>query len=669
MLARSRPARIRTYSDDMRWPRWLTLGTFLLVPTMLAGSVWLLLSYTAGQHTVRNFALLGAASTAIAVLGLVISRKVAVVGFLLVWAGVVATFLASRDVYYNVVVADPGKLPLDSRVVAFLDESGWWLFIAVVLVLLYFPDGSLPSRRWLPVPVSLVALGLVQQTFGAFATIPFLEPLQDLPRPFEPLPQPIRVLSEVVFALMIALLLVSGISLFVRFRRSTGRVRQQLKWLSLAGLAVVVYPFVCLTELLITGNTGVVSTVFGIATLIALPASVAVAMLRHDLYDVDRVLADTVTYAIVMVVLLGTYAVTALTLGLFLGKESATAAAAATAVCALVLAPLRARLQRLVDRRLYPPRRAALLAIEDLHHRIHTDQAQPEELEKSLQTALRDPSLRVGLLVPGAAGFVDASGRPVGATGAVPVMLGGTQIGLLAGASGPAVLKAVATSAASLVEVTRLRAELAGALREVEASRTRLVQAGDEERRRLERDLHDGAQQRLVSLGMAMRLAQRHLDDGTVDVNGLLDQGVAELATAIAELRQIAHGLRPTSLDDGLHAALRAITQTLPIPVQLHIPPGELPEDLATTAYFVAAEAVTNAAKYSRATSIAVRVAQSGEDVRIRVEDDGCGGATPRPGSGLSGLVDRVAAVGGSLSLHSPAGLGTTIEAVLPCGS
>jgi signal transduction histidine kinase len=370
-----------------------------------------------------------------------------------------------------------------------------------------------------------------------------------------------------------------------------------------------------------------------------------------------------------MVVLLGTYAVTALTLGLFLGKGSATAAAAATAVCALALAPVRARLQRVVDRRLYPPRRAALLAIEDLQRRIHTEQAQPEELEKSLQTALRDPALRVGLLVPGAAGFIDAEGRPVGTSNGVPVMLGGVQIGLLVGDSGPAVLKTVATSAASLVEVSRLRAELAGALREVEASRTRLVQAGDQERRRLERDLHDGAQQRLVSLGMAMRLAQRHLDDGTVDVNGLLDQGVAELATAIAELRQIAHGLRPTSLDDGLHAALTAITQTLPIPVRLHIGPGDLPDELATTAYFVAAEAVTNAAKYSRATSIAVRVAQSADDVRIRVEDDGCGGAQARPGSGLSGLVDRVAAVGGSLSMTSPAGRGTTIEAVLPCGS
>jgi signal transduction histidine kinase len=391
-------------------------------------------------------------------------------------------------------------------------------------------------------------------------------------------------------------------------------------------------------------------------------------MLRHDLYDVDRVLADTVTYGIVLVILLGTYGVAAVSLGLVLGRDSAVAAAAATALCALLLAPVRSRLQRSVDRRLYPPRRAALSAIEDLQQRIHTEQAQPEELESALRTALRDPALRVGLLVPGASGFIDAAGRPVSSPQLVPVTLGGAQIGVLASEStSPAVLKAVAAGAASLVEVTRLRAELAGALREVEASRARLVQAGDAERRRLERDLHDGAQQRLVSLGMAMRLAQRHLGDGSVDVDGLLDQGVAELATAVAELRQIAHGLRPTSLDDGLHAALSGITQSLPIPVRLEIP-ADLPEDLSTTAYFVAAEAVTNAAKYANATSIVVRVDRSSDEVRIRIEDDGCGGASPRPGSGLSGLLDRVAAVGGSVRLHSPVGRGTTVEAVLPCG-
>ncbi len=638
----------------MRWPRWVALGTFLLVLTLVAGGSWLLIAYRTGPHTLRNFIGLAAIGTAIAVLGLAVARRQPAnpVGAILGWIGAIVVFLTARDVYYNAVVHDPGRLPLDSRVVAWLDESGWWLLAAVAFLLLYFPTGQLVNRRWRPVPPALLVLGVGQQCFGAFALSGVL-----------------GVVSEVVFFGFLALCLTAVVPVAIRYRGSTGTVRAQLKWLLLAGLAAVVYPLVCLAEILVTGHSGIVATVFGIVTLVSLPASVAVAMLRHDLYDVDRVLADTVSYGIVMVVLLGTYAVAAVSLGLVLGRDSAVVAAAATAVCALILAPLRTRLQRAVDRRLYPPRRAALLAIEDLQRRIHTEQAQPEDLESALRGALRDPALRVGLLVPGASGFVDAAGAPVAEPRLVPVLLGGEQIGVLASdVTSPAVLKAVAAAAASLVEVTRLRAELAGALREVAASRARLVQAGDEERRRLERDLHDGAQQRLVALGMAMRLAQRHLDDGTVDVNGLLDQGVAELGTAVAELRQIAHGLRPTSLDDGLHAALSAITQSLPIPVRLQIP-ADLPEELATTAYFVAAEAVTNAAKYANATSIVVRVARSADAMRVRIEDDGCGGAVPRPGSGLSGLLDRVAAVGGALELRSPAGRGTTVEAVLPCES
>lgn len=653
------------YSGDMRWPRWLAFGTFLLVLTMLVGNTWILVGNP------KNFAGLATIGTAITVLGLVISHRVPgnPVGALVAWIGGIVVFLAARDVYYTAALQS--DLPLDTRVVALLDESGWWLLIAVALLLLYFPDGRLPGPRWTPVPIALVILGCCQQGFGAVASAPFLSPLQDLPRPFGPAPAPVRVVSEVAFVLMLAMFLISAASLVVRSRRATRKTRAQLKWLALAGVAAVLYPLVCLAEIVVAGETGPVATIYGVIVLVALPASVAVAMLRHDLYDVDRVLADAVTYAVVMVVLLGAYALAALTLGLVLGQGSAAAAAAATAACALVLAPLRSRLQRLVDRRLYPPRRAALLAIEDLQRRIHTEQAQPEELEETLRRVLRDPQLRVGLLVPGASGFVDSDGRPVEDTGMVPVLLGGLQIGVLAssGTAGPPVLRAVAASAASLVEVARLRAELARALREVEASRMRLVQAGDAERRRLERDLHDGAQQRLVALGMAMRLAQRHLGKGTVDVDALLDQGVAELSTAIAELRQIAHGLRPTSLDDGLQAALAAITQSLPIPVRLQIAAGDLPNDVIVTAYYVAAEAVTNAAKYSRATSIAVQVAQSPEDVQIRIEDNGCGGAAARPGSGLSGLIDRVAAVGGSLSMHSPPGQGTTIEAVLPCGS
>jgi signal transduction histidine kinase len=168
---------------------------------------------------------------------------------------------------------------------------------------------------------------------------------------------------------------------------------------------------------------------------------------------------------------------------------------------------------------------------------------------------------------------------------------------------------------------------------------------------------------------MAMRLAQRRLATHEVDVHALLDQGVAELATAIAELRQIAHGLRPTSLDDGLHHALAALTNKLPVPVELEIMSEPLTDDIAVTAYYVAAEAITNAAKHAHASSITVRVTQQADEVSVWVRDDGCGGADPGGGTGLAGLADRVAALGGSLRLHSRPGAGTTVQAVLPCAS
>ncbi|GAB3811696.1 histidine kinase [Kribbella italica] len=505
----------------MRWPWGLAVGTSLLVATMLVGGGWLLL---AADLSGGAFAGLAAVAGGLAVLGLLVARREPrnVVGAMLTLVGALVAYLAGREVYYD--AAAVGVVPLDRRVVAWLEESGWWLFVVVALLLLYFPEGRLVSPRWRVVPLGLVLLGAAQQVFGAFATAPFLAPLEGWARPYAPLPLGLRVLSEVVFGVFLGLVLVAAASVVVRFRRSTGRPRAQVKWLAIAGVVAVCYPFVCLAEIVVTGESGTVATVTGVLALVSLPTAVAVAVLQHDLYDVDRAVADAVTYAIVLVALLATYAVSALALGLVVGRGSAVAAATATAVCALVLAPLRSWLRRVVDRRLYPPRRAALAAIDELQHRIHAGEGSPEELEAVLRQALRDPELRVGYLVPGAAGFVDAAGEPVGGE-VVPVMLGGVQIGVLAG-NGSAVLRVVADAAASLVEVTRLRAELAGALREVEASRARLVQAGDAERRRLERDLHDGAQQRLVSLGMSLRLAQRHLADGTVDVDGVLDQGL-----------------------------------------------------------------------------------------------------------------------------------------------
>jgi signal transduction histidine kinase len=288
---------------------------------------------------------------------------------------------------------------------------------------------------------------------------------------------------------------------------------------------------------------------------------------------------------------------------------------------------------------------------------------------------LHDPTLRVGYRLPGQArdaDLVDAAGAALdpGDAYRAPVRLGGYEIGaILRGTVGSReLLREVAAAAALLVEVVRLRIELNRALGDVESSRARLLHAGYQERRRLERDLHDGAQQRLVSLGMAIRLAQRH-DDATVDVNGLLDQSVAELGTAVAELRQIAHGLRPSSLDDGLCHALATLAGNIPMPVTLDMCADRLPDDVATTAYYVASEALANTVKHAQAATIGLSVVRTDGQVTVQIRDDGRGGARPRPGAGLAGLADRIAAAGGTLRLFSPDGHGTLIEAVLPCGS
>jgi signal transduction histidine kinase len=165
---------------------------------------------------------------------------------------------------------------------------------------------------------------------------------------------------------------------------------------------------------------------------------------------------------------------------------------------------------------------------------------------------------------------------------------------------------------------------------------------------------------------MAVRLAQRHLDEGTVDVAGLLDETVAQLSTAVAELRQLAQGIRPSSLDDGLDAAVARLVQNLPIAVDMEVLAGPLPDEVATTAYFVISEAVANAVKHADASRIGLRVVQEAGRVVVRVSDDGRGGARLHE---RSGLADRVAALGGSLAVESAVGRGPTIEAALPCAS
>ena len=655
----------------MAWPRPVALAASLLTGVLLTtAGVLTALAPTAGA--LANLGIGLASAPASAVLGLVIARRQPrnVVGMLLTLVGFTVSITALRDVtWWYLSEVRPQALQDLDWLIALTDQIAAWIFVSIALLLLYFPDGRLPGPRWRWIPPTLIVCGAIDHIGTAFDTMPYQEPVQDVAPPWGPVPLPLQAVTLVGFVLELVLVLVCAASLVVRYRRSDRVRRAQIKWLALAGMAIPLYPVGCLLEIVLYGRPLWMSAAIGIAGLVGIPIATAVAMLRHDLYDVDKALAATVTYALVSAVLVSIYAIASGFGGVVFGRESTVAAAAATAVCAAALSPLRSRLQRGVDRRLYPTRRAALAAVESLGRDSSGGRAHPEQLEGVLRAAVRDPELRVGFQVPGTDGYVDAEGERVDLDGSVPIELGGRQIGVIRAGSDavrPELLRQVAGAAATLVEVVRLRLEVAWALRAVESSRARLVQAGHEERRRLERDLHDGAQQRLVSLGMAFRLAQRHLDDGSVDVDGLLDQGVAELGTALAELRKIAYGLRPGRLDDGLDAALTELVRTVPLAVDLEVCPDRLPDDVATTAYYVVSEAITNTVKHADADRIRLQVARADGRLLVSVTDDGRGGAALSP---RSSIADRVAALGGTLRVHSPLGSGTRVEAVLPCAS
>jgi PAS domain S-box-containing protein len=220
-------------------------------------------------------------------------------------------------------------------------------------------------------------------------------------------------------------------------------------------------------------------------------------------------------------------------------------------------------------------------------------------------------------------------------------------------------------------ELRRLNAELHARLDELAASRARIVTAGDVERRRLERNLHDGAQQRLVTLSLFLRAALTKLESDPAAAQVALTDACDELALALEELRELARGLHPAVLTDrGLRAAVEALAGRVPVPVEIaDVPDERLPEPVEAAAYYLIAEALTNVTKYAGAATVRVRLAVNDASLVVEVSDDGVGGADPATGSGLRGLADRVEALGGSLDVVSPAGVGTSLRAEIPSGA
>jgi signal transduction histidine kinase len=273
-----------------------------------------------------------------------------------------------------------------------------------------------------------------------------------------------------------------------------------------------------------------------------------------------------------------------------------------------------------------------------------------------------------------AGGTVAAQMRRIGVRSGVagPIRVGGHIWGALSAAwpdgtplpvGAEERVAAFAQLVAYAIENTETRDELA-------ASRVRLVEATDEQRRRVVRDLHDGAQQRLVHAVMTLQLAQGRRADASPELAALLDEALDDARAAIDELRELAHGIHPAILTHrGLAAAVDALADRAPVPVDIEIAEGRYPASVESAAYFVAAEALTNVAKYARATAAHVTASATTDRLVLTVEDDGVGGAILAPGRGLSGLEDRVAALGGTLALDSPRGGGTRVRAEIPLGT
>ena len=301
------------------------------------------------------------------------------------------------------------------------------------------------------------------------------------------------------------------------------------------------------------------------------------------------------------------------------------------------------------------------------------------DLQEALRRALGDHSATISYWLPDYAGYVDAGGDAVAAPvqggdrAAAPIERNGVQIAVLSYDAAldedPELVGAVAAAAAIAIENERLHAEAQARLAELKASRERIVAAGDAERRRLERNLHDGAQQRLVGIALQLRLLQRQLRDDP-SAEQLVATASDELAESLEELRELARGIHPAVLEHGLGAALEGLAARAAVPTTVDCEPGRrLPEQVELAAYFVASEALANVAKYAGASHATLRVWRVGDVARIEIADDGVGGADDARGSGLRGLADRVEALDGRLRVTSPPNLGTTVTAELPCGS
>jgi signal transduction histidine kinase len=469
-----------------------------------------------------------------------------------------------------------------------------------------------------------------------------------------------------------------------RLRRADSHEARQLRWFVLA-VAVSV-------ALLLAGQFVWGTPVLGLLALPLLPLAAGMAIVRHRLYDIDPVINKALVGGAMILLITVGYVGLVVGVGALLPVSDGVLALTATAVVAVVFEPVRRRAQALADRLVYGRRATPYETLSRLSAQLaRTDEGLLEGLAATIAGGVGATEVVVWLGDPERMEAVAAwphrppeDPRPLDGLGSRrelvrPVWRDGTVQGalVLTKAPGEPLKPAEDRLLDDLVAQTGLvidhRARLEQVARqaaELQAAARRIVTAEDSARRRIERDLHDGAQQRLVSLGMDLGvLVERASATGDRDLVRQAERARRQLLDATAELREMARGVHPAVLTlDGLEAALANLADRSPVLVRLHVALERRPlPEVEATAYFLVSEAITNAARYACADVVDVEVTLTDDHLVVEVCDDGTGGAHLEPGGGLQGLADRVSALGARLEVRSPPGEGTMVRAVLAC--
>lgn len=589
------------------------------------------------------------------------------VGWLFLLSGLVRAVAAAAEAWsYRTLIVAPGSLP-GGPFASWLALGFLPSIAAAPMIVVLFPDGRLPSKIWRVVPVLAASVAVLFGLVVPAALWP-QQGRQLLPGASMPDTATTSAVEAAIRAgsvLAVAAVILGLISVTVRARRAAGEVRQQVKWFGFGaacGLAIN-------TAALVPGLSWL--RPLGPITVLA---GIGMGIFRFRLYHIDRLINRTLVYGLLTTALVAAFAAVDITLALIVGHGSAVITAASAFAAALLLRPLRDTLQDLTDRVFDRRAHDAVGIVRALAQQIGHEQVHPRAVRDALRRALHDPTAELYLHTREPDVLVD----PDGAAADPPpdtahrttdrVSRDGETIALIVHSGrDPRLVRLVRQTATPLLEHARLQAELALQLVEVRASRARLVQAADAERRRIERDLHDGAQQRLVGLALHIQSARRR-GAHPPDVGELLSFTVDELRAGVDDIRALVHGILPPALaTGGLPAAIADLARPGKVLVNCQVPTRPAPS-IEATAWFVACEGVTNAGKHAPGEPVHVEVSTRDGRLLVRVHDHGPGGADPH-GDGLRHLADRVHAHGGTFRVDSPPHGGTSLTAELPCAS